>query len=77
MYDSLLYAHVGFYCMENLHYCVLECVRECCNYSIMGCPPAVSLVAIKGSREVLARSTNVYQMWLILGVLTLALLKFV
>ena len=27
MYGSLLYAHVGFYCMENLHYYVLECVR--------------------------------------------------
>ena len=77
MYGSLLYAHVGFYCMGNLHYCVLECVHECCNCSVMVCPPAVSLVAIKGSREVLARSTNVYQLWLILGVLTLALLKFV
>ena len=77
IYGSLLCAHVGHYRMENLHYCVLECVRECCNYSIMGCPPAVSLVAIKGGREVLARSTNVYQPWLILGVLGLALLMFV
>ena len=50
MYGTLLYAHVRFYCMENLHYCVLECVRECCNYSITSCPPVVSLVAIKGGR---------------------------
>ena len=77
MYGSLLYAHVEFYCMENLHYCVLECVRECCNYSITSCPPVVSLVAIKGGREVLARSTNVYQPLFILGVLALTLLKFV
>ena len=24
MYGSLLYAHVGCYCMENMYYCVLE-----------------------------------------------------
>ena len=59
MYCSLLYAHVRFYCMENLHYCILECVRECCHYSVMGCPPVKSLVAIKGGREPLARSTIV------------------
>ena len=59
MYDSLLYAHVGCYYMENLHYCVLECVHKCCNCSITGYPPAKSLVAIKGGREAFARSTNV------------------
>ena len=59
MYGSLLYAHMGRYCMENLHYCILECVREFCNCSVTGCPPVVSLVAIKGRREALARSTNV------------------
>ena len=59
MYGSLLCAHMGHYCMENLHYCLLECVHECCNCSITGCPPVVSLVAIKGGREALARSTIV------------------
>ena len=59
MYGSLLYAHVGFYCMENLHYCILECVRESCHCSVTGCPPVRSLVAIKGGREAFARSTNV------------------
>ena len=62
MYSPLLYAHVGRYCMENLHYCILECihkcVRECYHCSVMGCPPVVSLVAIKGRREAFARSTN-------------------
>ena len=57
MYISLLYAHMGLYCVENLHYCILECVRECCNCSVTGCPPVVSLVAIKGGREAFARST--------------------
>ena len=62
MYGSLLCAHMGRYRMENLHYCILECVHECvyefCHCSITGCPPVVSLVAIKGGREALARSTN-------------------
>ena len=56
IYDSLLCAHVGRYCMENLHYCILECVRECCHCSATGCPPVRSLVAIKGGREAFARS---------------------
>ena len=59
MYGYLLCAHVGCYCMENLHYCLLECVREYCNCSVRGCPPVVSLVAIKGGREAFARSTIV------------------
>ena len=59
IYGSLLCAHVGHYCMENLHYYILECVCECCHCSITGCPPVVSLVAIQGRREAFARSTNV------------------
>ena len=59
MYDSLLYAHVGFYYMENMHYYVLECVRECYHCSVTGCPPVTSLVAIKGGGEAFARSTIV------------------
>ena len=47
MYGSLLYAHVGLHCMENLHYYILECVRECCYCSITGCPPVRSLADIK------------------------------
>ena len=58
MYGSLLYAHVGRYCMENLHYFILEYVHECYNCSVTGCPPIQSLVAIKGGREAFARSTN-------------------
>ena len=77
MSGSLLSAHVGCYYMENLHYCILECIRGCCHCSITSYPLVRSLVAIKGGREVLARSTNVYQPWLILGVLVLALQKFV
>ena len=61
MFSSLLCAHVGRYCMENLHYCTLECVHECCHCSITGCPPVVSLVAIKGGGEAFARSTNVLE----------------
>ena len=59
MYGSLLCAHMGCYCIENLHYCILECIRECCHCSVTGCPPVMSLVAIKGGREAFARSTNV------------------
>ena len=77
--------HVGFYCMENLHYCILECVhecvhecvRECCYCSVTGCPLERSLVAIKGGREAFARSTSILKLWLAFGVLALALLKFV
>ena len=54
MYISLLCAHMGLYCMENLHYCI----REHYHCSITGCPPIQSLVAIKGGREAFARSTN-------------------
>ena len=61
MYDSLLGAHVGLYCMENLYYCVLECVRECCHCSVTGYPPVESLVAIKGGGEAIARSTNILE----------------
>ena len=59
MYGSLLCAHVGLYCMEDLHYYILECVRGCCHCNIMSCPLVWSLVAIKGGREAFARSTNV------------------
>ena len=31
MYDSLFIAHVGRYCLENLYYCIFDCVRECCH----------------------------------------------
>ena len=34
MYIFLLYAHMGLYYMENLHYYT----RECCYCSITGCP---------------------------------------
>ena len=58
MYGSLLFAHVGFYYMENLHYstleCIHECIRECYHCSVTGCPPVRSLVAIKGGREAFA-----------------------
>ena len=59
MYGSLLCAHMGCYYIENLHYCTLECVHECCHSSVTGCPPVRSLAAIKGGREAFARSTNV------------------
>ena len=56
-------AHMGRYCMENMHYCTLECVhecvRECCHCSFMGCPPVRSLAAVKGGREAFARNTNI------------------
>ena len=62
-YGSLLCAHMGYYYMEILHYCILECVHECVReyflYSVTGCPLVTSLVAIKGGREAFARSTNV------------------
>ena len=65
IYGSLLCAHVGHYRMENLHYCTLECVRECvreyCHCSVTDCPLVVSLVAIKGGGEAFARSTNVLE----------------
>jgi len=31
MYGSLFRAHRRCYCLENLHYCIFDCVRECCN----------------------------------------------
>ena len=31
MYSSLFSAHVGRYCLENLHYCVFDCICECCH----------------------------------------------
>jgi len=42
----------------------------------MGCPPVRSLVAIKGGKEAFARSTSILKLWLVFGVLALALLKF-
>ena len=81
MYGSLLCAHMGRYHMENLHYCILECVHEyvceCCHCSITGCPLVRSLVAIKGGWEVFGRSTSILKLLLAFGVLALALLKFV
>ena len=29
MFGYLLCAHVGRYCLENLHCCIFDCVREC------------------------------------------------
>ena len=29
MYGSLFSAHMGRYCLENLHYCIFDCVHEC------------------------------------------------
>ena len=43
MYILLLYAHMGLYCIENLHYCICECCH--CNFTCH--PPVRSLVAIK------------------------------
>ena len=43
MYISLLYAHMGMYYMEYLHYCICKY----CHYSITGCPPVRPLVAVK------------------------------
>ena len=31
MYSSLFSAHVGRYCLENLHYCIIDCIHECCH----------------------------------------------
>ena len=31
MYGSLFSAHVRSNCLENLHYCVFDCIRECCH----------------------------------------------
>ena len=31
MYGSLFSAHVGRYCLENLYYCIFDCVCECCH----------------------------------------------
>ena len=31
MYGSLFSAHVGCYYLENLHYCIFDCIRECCH----------------------------------------------
>ena len=47
MFISLLYAHMRLYCVENLHYYT----RECCHWSITGCPPARSHAVIKGGWE--------------------------
>ena len=70
MYGSLFSAHVGCYCLENLHYCVLdctcesfheychECIRECMHCRVMGSPSVSPLVAIKGEEEAFARTTN-------------------
>ena len=44
MYIFLLYAQMGLYCLENLHYFI----RECCHCSFTGCPLVRPLVAIKG-----------------------------
>ena len=71
MYDSLLCAHMGCYCMENLHYCTLECVHECVcecfHCSVTGCPPVRSLAAIKGGWKAFARSTSILKLWLAFG----------
>ena len=70
MYGPLFSAHVGHYCLENLHYCVFdctreslyeyyhECIRECVHCRVTGSPSVSPLVAIKGGGEAFARSTN-------------------
>ena len=89
MYGSLFSAHVGRYCLENLHYCIFDCIRECHHECLRECcheffhlqshgfsfskPPC----GYKRWGEAFAKSTKVQQPWLILGVLALALLKFV
>ena len=71
MYDSLFSAHVGRYCLENLHYCIFdctreslheychECIRECVHCRVTGAPLISPLVAIKGGGEAFTRNTNV------------------
>ena len=73
MYGSLFSAHVGRYCLENLHYCVFdctreslheychECIRECVHCRVTGSPLVSPLVAIKGGGEAIARSTNILE----------------
>ena len=34
MYGSLLSAHERHYCLENLHYCIFDCISECCHECI-------------------------------------------
>ena len=87
MYGSLFSAHVGHYCLEN--YCVLdctceslheychECILECVHCRVTGSPSVCPLAAIKGGEKPLPEPPIVQQPWLILGVLALALLKFV
>ena len=65
MFISLLFAHMGFYCVENLHYFT----HEHCHCSIMGCPPTRPHAAIKGEWEVFARNTSILKLWLSFGVL--------
>ena len=71
MYGSLFSAHVGRYCLENLHYCVFdctheslheychECIHECVHYRVTGSPSVSPFVAIKGGGEAFARRTKV------------------
>ena len=35
MYGSLFSAHMRHYCLENLHYCNFDYVRECCHECVL------------------------------------------
>ena len=67
MYGSLFSAHVGRYCLENLHYYIFDCVRECCHECVRETRSVdsrvllqqASLWLIKGRGDALARSTKV------------------
>src|SRR6185295_1317696 len=63
MYGSLFSAHMEHYYLENLHYCIFDCVCECCYECVretctIGSRVLLSkpLVAIKGRGEVFSRS---------------------
>ena len=62
MYGSLLCAHMGRYYLENLHYCIFDCIMNASvkrALLIHGFSSVSPLVAIKGMGEAFARNTKV------------------
>ena len=47
MFIYLLYTHMGFHCVENLHYYT----RDCCLYRVHGSLSSEAHAAIKGGQE--------------------------
>ena len=62
IFISLLYAHMGIHCVENLYYYT----HKCCHCSVTGYPPVKPHAAIKGGWEAEPEAPSVWSHGLLL-----------